>query len=204
MLLISLLILTTFASAQTSTAESELLSLTGSIRPDSVLYGLDIALTDLQISFTTNKAAKAQLLVDVANERLAEKTLMRLQGKNKESDEAERDEVKKNIEAEQVLASATPEELKRDVDKYDLVRVKLEQRTVVLNRVIEKIQNDDNPSNDGAIEGLQNALLRGKTSTEKLSKDVTTARIGGIVAPGTNGCPSGNMGCQVNNRGVYG
>ena len=197
-IILVLLLSIVFVSSQTSTAEAELLSLTGSIRPDSALYGLDLALTDLQLSFTTNKMVKAKLLIEVADERFAEKMLMQLRGKNKEGDLAGRDEVKKLGMAKTVIDSVTPEELSKDVDGFEVVKVKLEQRVVVLNRVIEKIRNDGNPSNDKAINSLEEALIKTKVDADMFGKSVSDTRIkavmGGVVAPGTN----------MNNKGVYG
>lgn len=169
-LFIGLLLVGMVLAQSVGTAESELEALSGSVKPDSALYGLDIALTNLKVFVTRDRVAKADLLLDVANERLAEKTLMRLRGKSKEADEAERDEVKKGLEASETLNSISQEDVKRNPVLYESVRRKGEQRTIVLNRVIEKLRTDSNPGNDHAIDSLTSALNKENTDKERLEE----------------------------------
>ena len=59
----------------------ELVAGTGGIAPDNILYGLDVALDNIWLALTFDPAARAQLGLQIAEERLLEAKAMAEQGR---------------------------------------------------------------------------------------------------------------------------
>ncbi|MBW3010927.1 hypothetical protein KY326_01770, partial [Candidatus Woesearchaeota archaeon] len=74
------------------TAEAEILAEaeeTAGVTPDSILYPIETTIDDIKLALTTDEAEKAQLAVEIADERLAETVVMAEEGKTEEAAEAQ-------------------------------------------------------------------------------------------------------------------
>lgn len=135
------------------------------IKPGDGLYGLDRAIERVQLAFAFRPETKANLRLQLAEERLAELSQL-------EPEEADRYTAQLRDEYETELEEAEQEgENIEDIQERRRFQERARERTQhhveVLEAVRERIMNDDNPNNDNALNGLNRALENAQRFREK-------------------------------------
>lgn len=138
-------------------------------RPGHPLYFLDKIFDNMGLSGEERGINAALAHLQVSDERVAEaKVLAEAQAKPELISEATTDAEKKAAKAETILTTTiSPGDVGTNAETYGEIRTRLSQRNVVLQSIIARLQTDDNPNNDRAIQGLQNALNHNKRISEE-------------------------------------
>jgi len=129
---------------------------------NSPLYNLDKGIERLRYRLAFRKQAKAQLKLNYAEERLQE--LEEVVNDEEISATAQEEisiKLEEEYEAEMDIAEEQVEDIE-DTNTRNMMRNRVQERKQqniqTLNRVRERIRNDDNQNNDNALHGLDNAL----------------------------------------------
>lgn len=129
------------------------------LKPGDAFYGLDRAMERIQLAFTFQQEKKAELRLKFAQERLAE--LDQLEEEKDAEIEKHRIELmneynKEMEEARQEALKIKNRAMRAEFD--DTLEGASEYHVQVLERVRTRLMEDDNPNNDNALNGLDNAI----------------------------------------------
>lgn len=149
------LLLSSFASAQAD-------SVTAGTAPDSALYQLDIMAEEVRIFFIFDPLKKADARLEQSDERLAEVNVMLEAKKDGLASAALARHDASLIKARDEFGRAKVRGEIEELDQTLKVEEKIRKRNEVLQSIIDRFKDDDNPNNDNALKGLQNALDQSK------------------------------------------
>ena len=127
----------------------------GGIGPDNIFWGLDKAFEKLGLALTFNDHSKALKVLEIVKERRLEAQSMIKKEKPEHAEKAMK-EWKKNIDRAEKERKELEE--KGKTAEAEEIEKGIENAITVLQGIVERFQNDDNPNNDNALKGLNNAL----------------------------------------------
>lgn len=161
----AMVLLLQVVSAQTMMTVSEALP-TQSIKPGDALYGLDRGLEKIQLAFAFNHRSRANLRLELAEERLGE--LSQLDPEEADKYRAELLEEYENELAEAESEGAEIEDAQDRREFNERAEARLERHVQVMEAVRTRIMEDDNPNNDNAEDGLDRAIENSNRVREKV------------------------------------
>lgn len=161
------------ATSQEFTDENILIILAGQCHPGSGCYAFEKIFDNIKIILTPNKVDKATILSQIADQRIAESLLTPYP---EVAEEALEDENAKNTQLDQILSTGlTTQDIMQNTIKIQKLQEHLNNRELILDRIIQRIQSDNNPNNDHALPGLKNALEHAKKNKINLAQTQDTA-----------------------------
>jgi Domain of unknown function (DUF5667) len=124
----------------------DVLEVEAGITPDSALYTLDTLADDVSLALTFDEAEKAELAIEIAEERLAETEQMIEEGETEAADEAQAEHDESIADAEEALDEIetngeveTSEEAIQEMENIrERIQTHSEKVEAVKNRIMEK------------------------------------------------------------------
>ncbi len=159
--IIALLLIAPFVVAQEEEGD-------GGVTPDSILWGLDRAFESVSLALTFNEHSQALKHLEIARERRLEAQAMVERGR---PDHAERAMGKweEQIDA----AEESQQELEDDGETEEAEEIEegIANAIAQLQNNRDRFLNDDNPNNDNALKGIENALRRHGVEVDTMDDD---------------------------------
>jgi hypothetical protein len=162
------------------------------ITPDHALWGVDKVIDDILINIQFNDYNRAQMALQIAQERQEEVQEMLDKKDTVSAEKAAKDWENKVKDAEDIRNKIHGQ---NKVEEEKTLDDNIRNRIEVLNRVKTKFEDSENPNDDHGLKGIENALQniekdRKEHKAEEESEDDSREDVGDDI-PGNNGNHNG-------------